>query len=64
MKKQTEALVEVADAEFNRLLNDTHAAVNALTSFWTKLYGPNTCADDLRGILNAMSDEWNAEEER
>ena len=53
-------LVDLADNEFNRLMTDTHAAVNRLADFWTRLYGPNELAENIREILNQADDEWNA----
>jgi len=51
-------LVYIAEAEFGRLLDDAHAAVNRLCGFWTRLYGPNENDTQLRAILNAMCDEF------
>jgi hypothetical protein len=58
-----EPLVDIVEDAFNRRLDETHTAINNLTDLWTRLYGPNSCADDLREILNAMSDEFHSEDE-
>lgn len=51
-------LAELAEREFNRLMGNAHDAVNELTNFWTKLYGPNECALPLREALDTMSDTF------
>jgi hypothetical protein len=44
---------------FTSLLNDATRSLEALSAFWTKLYGPNEALADAFDSLEALDVEWN-----
>jgi hypothetical protein len=54
-------LADLADETFARLYNDAVDAVNALRSFWTRLYGPNEALTAADEALGDVWDDWHGE---
>ncbi len=58
-----EGLEDVAEREFNRLTQNASAALNELSAFWTRLYGPNEALAAANDELLAMDRDFYGRDE-
>ena len=55
-------LIELAEAEYDRLWLDASGAIHRLSAFWTRLYGPNEALAPAHECLAALSETFYDEE--